>query len=66
MSEKAKVILRQVRDYDPALIRKVIREGIEELGLAGRVRGRITVKPNIVMSHPRLTPASSSPGAGDS
>jgi uncharacterized protein (DUF362 family) len=57
MSEKARVILRRVPDYDPALIRKVIREGIEELGLAGRVRGRITVKPNIVMSHPKLTPS---------
>jgi hypothetical protein len=39
MSEKAKVILRRVPDYDPALIRKVIREGIAELGLAGRVPG---------------------------
>lgn len=57
MSEKAKVILRRVPDYDPALIRGVIREGIAELGLAGRVRGRITVKPNIVMSHPKLTPS---------
>lgn len=57
MSEKAKVILRRVPDYDSTLIRKVIREGIAELGLAGRVRGRITVKPNIVLAHPKLAPA---------
>jgi uncharacterized protein (DUF362 family) len=57
MSEKAKVILRRVPGYDAALIRQVIREGLEELGLGGRVRGRVTVKPNIVMSHPKLTPS---------
>jgi uncharacterized protein (DUF362 family) len=57
MSDRAKVILRQVPTYDAALIRRVIREGIEELGLAGRVRGRVTIKPNIVMAHPKLTPS---------
>jgi uncharacterized protein (DUF362 family) len=57
MSGKARVILRRVPEYDPARIRQVIREGIEELGLAGRVRGRITVKPNTVMAHPKLTPS---------
>jgi len=57
MSGKAKVILRRVPEYDPARIRQVIREGIEELGLAGRVHGRVTVKPNIVMAHPKLTPS---------
>jgi uncharacterized protein (DUF362 family) len=57
MNEKAKVILRRVPDYDPELIRKVVREGIAELGLGDRVRGRVTVKPNIVMSHPKLTPS---------
>jgi uncharacterized protein (DUF362 family) len=57
MNEKTKVILRRVPAYDAALIRRVIREGIEELGLASRIRGRITVKPNIVMAHPKLTPS---------
>jgi hypothetical protein len=39
MSEKPKVILRRVPDYDPALIRKVIRKGIaERLGAALSLR----------------------------
>jgi uncharacterized protein (DUF362 family) len=57
MSEKAKVILRRVPEYDPMLIRKVISEGIDELGFGGRIGGRITLKPNVVMSHPKMTPS---------
>ncbi len=41
-----KVILRSCRTYDPEEIRKIIREGIEELGL--RPSGRTLVKPNLV------------------
>ena len=49
-----KVILRSCRDYDPARIRAIIREGLEELGL--RPSGRTLVKPNLVASGP-LFPA---------
>lgn len=41
-----KVIIRTCREYDPARIRSIIREGLMELGL--RPFGRTLVKPNIV------------------
>jgi len=54
---KPKVILRNCPDYDPAVIERIIREGLDELGLTGRVRGRVTIKPNIVMAHPKVAPS---------
>jgi uncharacterized protein (DUF362 family) len=45
-----KVILRDCSDYDVETIRRIIREGLEELGL--RPHGRTLVKPNIVSSGP--------------
>lgn len=57
MKTREKVILRNVPDYDPLFIKKVIKEGLSELGLSGRARGRITIKPNVVMSHHKVTPS---------
>lgn len=57
MEKKEKVILRRVADYDPAVIQKVIREGLDEFGLTEEVRGRITIKPNVVMAHPKVAPS---------
>jgi uncharacterized protein (DUF362 family) len=54
---KPKVILRRAPTYDPAAIDRIIREGLAELGLEARVRGRITIKPNVVMAHPKVTPS---------
>jgi uncharacterized protein (DUF362 family) len=54
---RPKVILRRCPDYDAARIENIIREGIEELGLGSRIRGRVTIKPNVVMAHPKVTPA---------
>jgi len=45
---KPKVILRHCDKYDPQAIRKIIREGLEELGL--RPFGRTLLKPNVVAS----------------
>ncbi|MBI2388103.1 MAG: DUF362 domain-containing protein [Deltaproteobacteria bacterium] len=45
---KPKVILRHCDGYDPQAIRKIIREGLEELGL--RPFGRTLLKPNVVAS----------------
>jgi uncharacterized protein (DUF362 family) len=56
-SEKPKVILRRVPEYDPVGIFQAVREGIEAVGMSGRVRGRVTIKPNVVMSHPKVTPS---------
>lgn len=45
-----KVILRHCAEYDPARIREIVREGLEELGL--RPHGRTLIKPNIVAAGP--------------
>jgi uncharacterized protein (DUF362 family) len=57
MTKKDKVILRSVPEYDPSSIKNVILEGLRELGLEEKVRGRITIKPNVVMAHPKVTPS---------
>jgi len=54
---REKVILRTVPDYDPSRIKQVIREGMEEFGLAGPDRSRITIKPNVVMAHHKTAPS---------
>ena len=54
---KPKVIIRRAPEYDPVAIEKIIGEGLGELGLAGRIKGRITIKPNVVMAHPKVTPS---------
>ncbi|MEZ4359721.1 MAG: DUF362 domain-containing protein [Kofleriaceae bacterium] len=46
LTTEPKVILRSCPTYDPEAIRKIIREGIEELGLSPA--GRTLVKPNLV------------------
>ena len=53
----SKVIIRNCQDYDPPAIERIVREGLAELGLAGRVRGRVTVKPNVVMAHRTVAPS---------
>ncbi|MGN6104256.1 MAG: DUF362 domain-containing protein [Kofleriaceae bacterium] len=58
-----KVILRSCRDYDPAKIRTIIREGLEELGL--RPSGRTLVKPNLVAAGPLFPHAYTRPEFGE-
>lgn len=45
---KPQVILRSCPNYDPQKIRRIIREGLDELGL--QPYGRVLVKPNCVTS----------------
>ncbi|MCJ7579654.1 MAG: DUF362 domain-containing protein [Candidatus Aminicenantes bacterium] len=52
-----KVLLRRVSEYDPETIQKIITEGIDELGIEKTTRNRITIKPNVVMAHPKLAPS---------
>ncbi|MBK7579011.1 MAG: DUF362 domain-containing protein [Myxococcales bacterium] len=47
---RPKVILRHCDSYDPERIRRIVREGMEELGL--RPHGRTLLKPNLVASGP--------------
>jgi uncharacterized protein (DUF362 family) len=57
MRNKEKVIIRKAPDYDPEVIQKIIQEGIEDFGLAPQIKGRITIKPNVVMAHPKIAPS---------
>ena len=54
---KQKVILRRCSDYNPEKISGIIREGIEAFGLAGRIKGKVTVKPNVVFAHHKIAPS---------
>lgn len=55
--KKPIVILRRAPAYDPAAIEKIIREGLEELDLSSRIKGRLTIKPNVVMAHHKVAPS---------
>jgi uncharacterized protein (DUF362 family) len=57
MSAKPRVILCRAESYDPAAIAKIIQEGLDDFGLSRRVRGRVTIKPNVVMAHHKVTPS---------
>lgn len=54
---REKVYLRAVPDYNPSRIKQVIREGLAEFGLTGGDHSRITIKPNVVMAHHKITPS---------
>ncbi|MBA2541286.1 MAG: DUF362 domain-containing protein [Deltaproteobacteria bacterium] len=60
---RPKVIIRSCRDYDPERIRKIIREGLEELGL--KPFGRTLVKPNLVAAGPLFPYAYTRPEFGE-
>jgi uncharacterized protein (DUF362 family) len=54
-----KVIIRSCRSYDAQAIRRILREGLDELGL--RPSGRTLVKPNLVASGPMFPHAYTRP-----
>lgn len=51
-----KVIIRKAQDYDPAKIKEIIQEGLNEFGLFSKAKGKITIKPNVVMGNLKVTP----------
>src|SRR4030043_13850 len=57
MKEKAKVILRRADTYDPTLVARIIRDGLDEFGLAPPMQGKIPIKPNVVMAHHKVPPS---------
>ena len=59
----AKVILRHCEAYDAQTIRKIIREGMEELNL--RPHGRTLVKPNLVAAGELFEHAHTRPEFGE-
>jgi uncharacterized protein (DUF362 family) len=46
---KEKVLIARCADYEPDLIAQVIGQGMDELGIVPK--GRILIKPNIVIAH---------------
>jgi uncharacterized protein (DUF362 family) len=57
MGRKEKVLLRRAETYNPVTISEIIGDGLREFGLGDRVRGRVTIKPNVVMAHHKVTPS---------
>ncbi len=57
MSTQEKVILRNVPTYNLETIKKIIQEGLRDFGLDSRIKGNITIKPNVVMAHPKIAPS---------
>ncbi len=56
---QAKIIIRHCDEYDPERIRVIVREAMEELGLAPH--GRTLLKPNIVCAGPGFENAHTRP-----
>lgn len=54
MAVRHRVLLRHCDTYDPDRIRALVGEGLDALGL--RPRGRVLVKPNLVIAHRRFFP----------
>jgi len=54
-----KVILRHCESYDPEVIRRLVREALDELGL--KPSGRALIKPNVVSSGPLFEHAHTRP-----
>ena len=57
------VIIRACKDYDVATLRKIYREGLEELGL--KPSGRTLVKPNLVAAGEMFPYAFTRPECGE-
>lgn len=57
MSEKNKVLIRKCPEYNPETVEKIISEGLAEFGLQEKIRGQITIKPNIVLAHRLVAPS---------
>lgn len=57
MRDKKKVIIRTCPRYDPGIIEKIVKEGLAEFGLSEKIKGKITIKPNIVMAHSKVAPS---------
>ena len=54
MEQKHKVLIMRCDSYDPDRIAGIIKDGMEELGVVPF--GRILLKPNVVLAHPRFFP----------
>jgi len=55
--KKERVILKKIPDYDRGKIKSIIISGIKELSLSDKIRGQITIKPNLVLAHHKVAPS---------
>ena len=54
MEKKHKVIIMHCDEYNPEKISGIVKEGMQELGV--KPRGKILLKPNVVIAHPEIFP----------
>lgn len=52
-----KVIIRKCDSYDKDRIKSIIEEGIEKFGLKEKIKGKIVIKPNVVLAHKKVAPS---------
>lgn len=57
MEQKEKVIIKKIQNYYPEEIKSVISLGLQKLDLLDKIRGRITIKPNLVLAHHKMAPS---------
>jgi len=57
MAKREKVILRRLPLYESEKIQGIISEGLDEFDLTSKIKGHITIKPNVVMAHHKIAPA---------
>ncbi len=52
-----KVIIRKCDSYNKEEIMLIIKEGIDKLGLNERIKGKVVIKPNVVLAHKKVAPS---------
>ncbi|MEW6457082.1 MAG: DUF362 domain-containing protein [Acidobacteriota bacterium] len=52
-----KIIIRKCDEYDKERLIRIFLEGMEILNLKSRIKGKITIKPNVVLAHPKVAPS---------
>ncbi|HDT11763.1 MAG TPA: DUF362 domain-containing protein, partial [bacterium] len=57
MEKKEKVIIKKTQNYHPGEIKSAVVSGLKESDLIDRIRGRITIKPNLVLAHHKVAPS---------
>ncbi len=55
--EKPIVVIRKCEAYNREKLTKIFLEGIEILNLKDRIKENITIKPNVVLAHPKVAPS---------
>ncbi len=52
-----KVIIRKCDSYNKKEIISIVKESIDKLGLKERIKGKIVIKPNVVLAHKKVAPS---------